>query len=289
MSKKYDALGKRMKDYEMRTKSFLPRRSNIIIRIDGKAFHTYTRVLDKPFDNGLMEDMAKVTKYLCENIQGAKFGLTQSDEISILFTDYDDIKTNAWFDGQVQKIVSIASSLAATKFNQLRVIRELRNMNNFDDSCKEDIITMIENKRLGDFDARVYTLPEPEEVVNYFIWRQNDATRNSVSMLAQSQFSQKQLDKVNTDKMQELLFEQKGINWNNCKTIEKRGTGILRKNTTWVAPIDNKSFKPYQIMNDMIYDSDTMKLFNRSLWSIDTEIPIFTKDRDYILSLLPKR
>jgi tRNA(His) 5'-end guanylyltransferase len=94
---------------------------------------------------------------------------------------------------------------------------------------------------------------------------------------------------VNTDKMQELLFEQKGINWNNCKTFEKRGTGILRKNTTWVAPIDNKSFKPYQIMNDMIYDSDTMKLFKRSLWSIDTEIPIFTKDRDYILSILPKR
>lgn len=286
MNKKYDALGKRMKDYEMRTRSYLPRRSNIVIRIDGKAFHTYTRGLDKPFDNDLMEDMAKVTKYLCENIQGAKFGYTQSDEISILFTDYDDIKTNAWFDGQVQKIVSVASSLAASKFNQLRIIRELNNMSDF---RKDDIISMIENKRLGDFDARVYTLPEPEEVVNYFIWRQNDATRNSISMLAQSEFSQNQLNKVNTNQMQDLLFEQKGINWNDCKIIEKRGTGILRKNTTWVAPIDNKSFKPNQILDNMLYDPDTMKLFNRSLWSIDTEIPILTQDRDYILNLLPKR
>jgi tRNA(His) guanylyltransferase len=121
-----DQLGDRMKDfYEDRTRYKLARRTNTIIRIDGKAFHTYTKGLQRPFDQGLMEDMDKTTEYLCQNIQGAKFGYVQSDEISILITDYDDIDTHAWFDGNLQKMASIAASLATAKFNQLRIMRHM--------------------------------------------------------------------------------------------------------------------------------------------------------------------
>ena len=115
-----DDLGNRMKDYEQRTRIKLPRRTNTIIRMDGKAFHTYTKGLDRPFDENLMYDMNATTQFLCENIQGAKIGYVQSDEISILLTDFDKLTTDAWFDYNVQKMVSVSASLATGKFNERR-------------------------------------------------------------------------------------------------------------------------------------------------------------------------
>lgn len=201
-------LGTRMKEnYENRTKQFLTRRCPTIIRIDGKAFHTYTKGLKKPFDEGLIEDMQETTKFLCEQIQGAKLGYTQSDEISILLTDYDNLQSQAWFDYNVQKITSITASLATAKFNELRLNRL--------------------HKKLAFFDARVFQVPEKEEVVNYFIWRQQDAERNSISMLAQSLYSHKQLFKKNTSNMQEMCF-QKGYNWNDLPYEQKRGSFIVK-------------------------------------------------------------
>ena len=124
-----DSLGTRMKEnYENRTRYLLPRRTNIIIRIDGKAFHSYTKGLDRPIDQGLTDDMNETTKYLCENIQGAKFGYVQSDEISILITDYEDITTDGWFDNNLQKMCSISASMATAKFNELRLKRNLKIM-----------------------------------------------------------------------------------------------------------------------------------------------------------------
>ena len=232
-----DDLGKRMKEnYEIRTRSFLPRRTNVIIRLDGKAFHTYTKGLDKPFDYKLMDDMMETTKFLCENIQGCKIGYTQSDEISLLLTDYDNIKTSSWYDGQVQKITSVSASLATAKFNQLRP------------------------EKLAFFDSRVFVIPDKEEVVNYFIWRQQDATRNSLSMASQSVYSDKQLFKKNSSDKQEMLME-KGINWNDYPVSAKRGSSVIRKTFD--------------------YEETT-----RSKWDY-TDIPIITKDRDFILDLLP--
>ena len=119
-----DDLGNRMKDsYENRTRFMLGRRSYTLMRIDGKAFHTYTKGLDRPFDAGLIYDMDETTKYLCKNIQGAKFGYVQSDEISILITDFDDIASEMWFDGNLQKMCSISASLATAEFNRLRMKR----------------------------------------------------------------------------------------------------------------------------------------------------------------------
>jgi len=204
----YDKLGTRMKEfYEYRTKYMLPRRTFTIIRVDGKAFHSYTRGLQKPFDDQLMFDMNETARFLCSNIQGAKFAFVESDEISVLMTDFEKLTTDAWFDGNVQKIVSISASLATGYFNFLRP------------------------KKLAFFDSRVFTLPYKTEVENYFIWRQQDATRNSIASVAQSLYSHKELMNKKTDEMQEIIF-QKGINWNDYESKYKRGRGII-KNEKW--------------------------------------------------------
>ena len=120
-----DSLGDRMKRYENTSRYYLSPRNYTIIRVDGKAFHTYTKGLERPFDLKLISDMNETASFLCKNIQGAKFAFVQSDEISIVITDFENINTDAWFDGNVQKITSISASLATAKFNQLRLKRQL--------------------------------------------------------------------------------------------------------------------------------------------------------------------
>jgi tRNA(His) 5'-end guanylyltransferase len=275
-----DELGDRMKDfYEDRTRYKLARRTNTIIRIDGKAFHTYTKGLERPFDLGLMEDMNKTTEYLCQNIQGAKFGYVQSDEISILITDYDDISTHAWFDGNLQKMSSIAASLATAKFNQLRMARAC-----FDDVIKEDAPIYkddIEDFKLAMFDARVFQIPYQEEVFNYFIWRQQDATRNSISSVAQTNFSAKELNGKKTSDMQDMLMLEKGINWNDFSPREKRGTLIRKVERHFV----RKDIDP--IDDGKTYVIDKGNIYTRNVWEADPETPIFSKDKDYLKELMP--
>lgn len=281
-----DQLGGRMKDfYEDRTRYKLARRTNTIIRIDGKAFHTYTKGLQRPFDQGLMEDMNKTTEYLCQNIQGAKFGYVQSDEISILITDYDDITTHAWFDGNLQKMASIAASLATAKFNQLRMVRFTKNNVDKDASIASLILNQtmnpeeIESFKLAMFDARVFQIPYQEEVVNYFIWRQQDATRNSISSVAQSLYSHKDLDGKKTDQMQEMIF-QKGINWNDYTPREKRGALIRKVEKKFVRKESLKSSEKTEIIPES-------SIYTRNVWEADTETPIFSQDKDYLNSLFP--
>lgn len=215
---------KRIKDnYENRNKTFLTRRIPVIMRLDGKAFHTYTKGLDKPFDEGLIEDMMNTAIYLCQQIQGAKCAYVQSDEINILITDYDKLNSEAWFDYNVQKMTSVSASLATGIFNQLRLNRVLENCIEWD-FIKEDIDEMA----LANFDSRVFNIPK-EEVGNYFLARQNDAVKNSIAMLAQSLYSTKELHGKNGNDMQEMCF-QKGYNWNNLSTSKKRGSFVV-KNT----------------------------------------------------------
>lgn len=231
-----DQIMTRMKDnYEGRARSFLTRRTPVIIRIDGKAFHTYTKDCGKPFDEELMDAMQQTAIYLCENIQGAKCAYTQSDEISLLLTDYDDLNTQAWFDYAVQKMTSISASMATARFNQLRMItfafhNELEigtHVNNLITTDEYMHMDNIEEFRLGMFDSRVFNIPK-EEVANYFIARQNDAVKNSISMLAQSLYSHKELHGKNTSEMQEMCF-QKGHNWNDLSFAKKRGSFILKE------------------------------------------------------------
>ena len=260
-----------MKDfYEDRTRYKLARRTNTIIRIDGKAFHTYTKGLQRPFDQGLMEDMNKTTEYLCQNIQGAKFGYVQSDEISILITDYDDIDTHAWFDANLQKMASIAASLATAEFNRLRLIRKMN-------TTVATAGSILEQFKHAMFDARVFQIPYQEEVINYFLWRQQDATRNSISSVAQSLYSAKELHGKKTSDMQEMIF-QKGINWNDFTPREKRGSIIRRVEHV------------YARRDEPIMDGKTrvIEAYKRKKWEADLNTPIISQDKDYLRWFFPQ-
>lgn len=263
-----DALGTRLKTYyEDRFRHYLPRRTYTIIRIDGKAFHTYTKGLERPFDDGLIEDMDETTAYLCKNIQGVKFGYVQSDEISLLLTDFDDLTTDMWFDGNLQKMASIAASMATAKFNQLRTLRRMVELRDY------EIMGVVEETKLAMFDARVFQISSPIEVENYFIWRQQDATRNSISSVAQSMYSPKELHGVKTDQMQEMIF-QKGTNWNDYSPRKKRG-GFVSK----VVMVNGK---PKQ-ENQEIFIEDVV----RSKW-FTLDCPIFTQDREFLRGRIPQ-
>ncbi len=267
-----DALGDRMKEfYEDRTRIKLPRRTYTIIRIDGKAFHTYTKGLQRPFDDGLIEDMNLTTAYLCKNIQGAKFGYVQSDEISLVLTDFDELGTHAWFDNNLQKMVSVAASMATAKFNELRTLRMLKNADT------NNAIYLIESFKLAMFDARAFQIPFIDEVENYFIWRQQDAVRNSISSVAQSLYSHKELNGKKTDQMQEMIF-QKGINWNEYAPRKKRGC-VIRK-------VERVFKKPSNYYDPNTSYIPTSMTFTRNVWEADEETPIFTQDREFIRGLL---
>jgi len=287
-----DELGDRMKTYyEDRSRTYLPRRTYTMIRIDGKAFHTYTRGLKRPFDADLIKDMDETTKYLCDNIQGAKFGYVQSDEISILLSDFEKTTTSAWFDGNVQKMASISSSLATAKFNQLRLARW------FKETALIPIAEDIENFKTAMFDSRLFTIPPSEEVINYFIWRQQDATRNSIQAVAQSLYSHKELNGKSTDQLQDLIWK-KGQNWNDYPVGQKRGRVIL-KQETWVAlPEDRaklalKNPKTADNVKWLIDDDQHPNLervgqyyIKRNTWQV-VEPPIFTQDKDFLRNLIP--
>jgi tRNA(His) guanylyltransferase len=266
-----DDLGKRMKDqYEMRTRTWLPRRTYTIIRLDGKAFHTFTRGMKKPFDEDLMTAMDNTTKFLCKEIQGCQLGYVQSDEISLLLTDFSTITTNAWFDGQVQKIVSVAASLATAKFNkEMEIISLAKLRNEYDANGEEifpaDIETAAIIQPLAFFDSRVFTIPDPIEVENYFIWRQMDAVRNSISMHAQSLYSHNELNGKSQSDMQEMIFK-KGQNWNDLPAGFKRG----------------RTF--YKVQNWDVEGDGPRYLWDN--WKRDT--PDFLKEREDLSDRIPK-
>lgn len=217
-----DALGKRMKEnYEMRTRTYLPRRTYTIIRLDGKAFHTFTKGMERPFDLEFMKAMDETGKFLCENIQGAQFAYTQSDEISILLTDFAKETTDAWFDGQVQKMISVSAALATAKFNNemLKLQATKRYPQNMEGNLNQED---LDNQALAFFDSRVFTIPDPIEVENYFIWRQKDAIRNSLQMHAQSLYSHKELNGKSQTEQHEMIHKA-GENWDGLPDGFKRG------------------------------------------------------------------
>jgi tRNA(His) 5'-end guanylyltransferase len=223
--------------------------------------------------------MDKTTAYLCKNIQGVKFGYVQSDEISLLLTDFDSLTTDMWFDGNLQKMASIAASMATARFNQLRMERFARNSGIEPKYRDEPYIaeSEIKNFKLAMFDARVFQISSPIEVENYFIWRQQDATRNSISSVAQSLYSPKELNGVKTDGMQELIF-RRGINWNDYTPREKRGGIITKFERNFV-----------RVCDETISPKDNNNNFVRNIWELDVETPVFTQDREYLRSRIPQQ
>lgn len=246
----HDELGLRMKEnYENISKTRLIRRMPVIIRIDGKAFHTFTKGFKKPFDYVLMKSMQETMKYLCENIQGCILGYTQSDEISLLLVDYKKLNSDAWFDNEVQKICSISASIATIIFNKEftrmanNYIDNTLEVWNISDAEKKYMATLDKAMAMGAmFDSRCFNIPK-EEVTNYFYWRQLDATRNSIQMVGQANFSHKELHKKSCNDIQDMLHEQKGINWNDFSVLEKRGTCCIKKDDKWILDGDIPIFK----------------------------------------------
>lgn len=261
----HDDLGIRMKTfYEQIPKTKLMRRTPVAIRIDGKAFHTFTRGFKKPFDEVLIKSMQQTMKYLCENIQGCVLGYTQSDEITLILVDYKKLNSSAWFDYEVQKMCSIAASMATMAFN--RYFEEnwqntypLHSINNENAELVNAYITASDKGAM--FDARVFNIPK-EEVTNLIYWRQLDATRNSIQMVGQANFSHKELQDKSCNEIQDMLMVQKGINWNDFPVNQKRGSCCIKET----------------------YEQDDT---TRTRWVIDNNIPIFREEgREYIDKLI---
>lgn len=266
-----DDLGKRMKkNYEQISKTRLMRREPVIIRLDGKTFHSYTKNFKKPFDRVLMKTMQQTMRYLCENVEGCTLGYTQSDEISLLLIDYTKLNTQAWFDNEVQKMCSVSASMATMIFNMIfrKNVEDYAlyvHLGPFDITSEEKYVEVLEKaiEKGAMFDSRVFNIPK-EEVTNYFYWRQLDATRNSIQMVGQANFSHKELQKKSCNDIQDMLHEQKKINWNDYSVPEKRGTCCIKE----------------------VYIPDGLDS-PRTRWIIDTEIPIFKgEDRKYIDDLV---
>ena len=235
MAKK-DTLGDRMKHFESCFDYKFIRSLPMIVRLDGRAFHSWTRKTQcvKPFDHQMMQLMAETTKFLCENCDGCVLGYTQSDEISLLFFDNNSHDTTVWFDRRVQKLVSLTASMASCYFN---------------------IHNPYPVKIPAFFDSRAFIIPQ-ENIRDYFIWRQNDATKNSLSMLAQSLYSQRELTGKKREALQELCWA-KGHNWNDLSTGEKRGIAVYK------VPVKKNS--PYGKITRMKF-------------VIDENIPVFSAD-----------
>lgn len=276
------ALAKRMKQYEAVPKNTLTRRTPVIIRVDGRAFHTFARGFKKPFDDVLMQAMQDTMKYLCENIQGCVLGYTQSDEITLILVDYKKLNSEAWFDYEVQKMCSIVASMATLEFNRSMKRRAVMfvNQKTEEETTRNDIYRQfgVYSKAVNKgamFDARVFNLPK-EEVTNNIYWRQLDASRNSIQMLGQAHFSHKELQHKTCNQIQDMLMTQKGINWNDLQTSYKRGSCCVRNRRVISVSADGTA--TCEIRNPKKSERE---------WIIDAEIPIFKGDgRKYIDELI---
>ena len=272
-------LANRMKEYEKRNQYYLQKRTPVAIRVDGRSFHTFTKGFKRPFDDILMKSMQETAKYMCENMGNAKFAYVQSDEITIILVDYDTLETDCWFNYRTDKLCSISASMATMAFNKFFE----RNAENYIQNCATDYeidglygkgtpeyqlceIYQKAAEKGAVFDARCFNIPK-EEVTNLIYWRQLDATRNSIQMVGQANFSHKELQNKSCNDIQDMLHEQKGINWNDYPTVCKRGTAIIYVNYQ----------NPQSLTNGDIIKG----------WKIDTEMPILKgENRAYVDDLV---
>jgi len=257
-------LSDRMKTYyEGRSQTYLTRYTPVIIRLDGCHFHTFAKKFNKPFDKVFAKTMQDTTRYLCEKIQGVKFAYTESDEISLLLIDYNkedlSIQTEAWFDYRVQKIVSVSASLATVAFNKF-FLKNMYELNTDQvDTYRDNVFKAYEKavEEGATFDSRAFNLPK-EEVVNYFVWRQQDAIRNSKSALGQANYSQKVLNGLSSNQIIEKCKAELAIDWSDFEGEQKWGSIVTK----------------VQVEGE------------RPKWWINTDPQLFSELRDYIEKLI---
>ena len=228
-----DELGRRMKrDYEDALRLYLPRRSYYVLRVDGRAFHTFTRELERPYCHRLAEALDHAAVSVCGQMDGCQFAYGQSDEYSFLLSDVANENNALWFDGNVQKIVSVAASLFTAAFN-----------------------VGFGGGAMATFDARVLLISQRSEVEQYFIWRQLDASANSLNQLAAAHYSHAELIGKSTAEKHELLYA-KGINWAAQRADFKRGRVVKRTSAG-------------------------------GTWEVDREPTVFQRERGYLDALIP--
>lgn len=278
-------LSNRMKNYyEQVSKTKLMRKCPVAIRIDGCHFRTFTKNLNKPFDDIIIKTMQSTMKYLCANIQGCILGYTQSDEITLILTDYKNIDSDAWFDYEVEKLCSVSASMATLAFNQffkenvtlyklkvsLYKFKAYDGISKYKDDITEKYIKnldkAIENGAI--FDARCFNVPK-EEVTNLLYWRQKDAIRNSIQMVGQANFSQEELNHKSLEDIKHMLCD-KNIVWDVFPKAKRFGSCCIKKETI----IENNN-------------PNEPGIYKRNKWVIDDDIPLFKdENRNYIEKLL---
>ena len=226
-----DELGRRMKAYyEDALRLVLPRRTYTVVRVDGRAFHSFTSGMERPYCRRLADALDGAALHLCREMTGCRFAYGQSDEYSFLLTDFEQEDAPVWFDGNVQKIVSVAASVYTAAF-----------------------LRAFGGERLAAFDARVMMIPQRAEVEKYFVWRQLDASANSLNMLASAHYTHAELLGKSTAEKHELLHA-KGVNWAKQEADFKRARVVRRK--------DQGS-------------------------AVDLEIPVFQREPEYLGALIP--
>lgn len=273
-------LAKRMKDYETISKTRLMKRCPVICRIDGKAHHNFTRGFKRPFDEIYIKSIQETAKYLCENLQGVVISYQQSDEISLVFIDYKELNISPYFDYEVQKLCSVIASMATMAFNKAFAhevaAQSKRLYTEYLSSKDADYIESLEKamNKGAMFDARCFNIPK-EEVANCLYWRQLDATRNSIQMVGQANFSHKELQNKSCNDIQNMLLTERDINWNDLPTYQKRGSCCVKTNITITAAAKGED------------GEETSWTIERPHWVIDNEIPIFKNEgREYIERLI---
>ena len=247
---KKDNLGDRMKQfYETVPKTRLMRRCPVIIRLDGKSAHTFTRGFDKPFDGIFRGAMQSTMKFLCENIQGCQLGYCQSDEITLVLIDYMNLDTQAWYDYEVQKMCSVSASMATLEFN--RAFSYFTEAMTSPQEGENEVHHLAMRKGLM-FDSRCFNVPK-EEVCNVLYWRQLDAMRNSVQMIARTLFSHKELQGKSCEEIKQMIINWKYLPWESYPLDEQRGCCCVK---------------------------------GEKGWEIDYNIPIFAREREYVNSCI---
>lgn len=290
-------LAKRMKDYEMRNRYFLQKRIPVAIRVDMRAGHTFTKGFERPFDKVFMKSMQETAKYMCENMGNAKFAYVQSDEITIILVDYDTLETDCWFNYRTDKLCSISASMATMAFNRFFAQEvdkwgvETFGWEWYKGGTNDPEVANSPEYKLSEiyskaidkgamFDARCFNIPK-EEVTNLIYWRQLDATRNSIQMVGQANFSHDELQGKTCDMIQDMLMTKYGINWNNFTIPCKRGTACIKvgKKVT-----ENIERVPQPFGEDKV---TTTIIEERPIWIIDRNMPILKgEDRKYVDDLI---
>ena len=283
MEKSKNELTKRMKEnYELRSRHFFPRRTYVLARIDGRSFHTWTRGLDKPYDKPLMECMDAAAVELCKEVAGVRLAFVQSDEISLLLTDFEDVSSQAWFDNCQNKIESITASIATMAFN-LKVIEFNR------EATTKLGLTKRPNAM---FDSRAWIIPDPIEVENYFVDRQKDAERNSVTLLASNYASHKQLHGKSVSDRHEVIHTA-GDNWAKHPARFKHGGIIRRMVSVDLMQVQPNLFDRLNASGKNMNVANAVKLIAadpaaRTNWVLDENTPVFTQDKNYLRKMIPR-